>query len=193
MGDEGSPSEAQSPCSAEGKLRQACRCRAPRLSRLPGGGEQITWTLLHPPLAPQSSQQKATDTAKSLPTSLLQGRLVEPYPAPSSPSRPCAQKRSIRCLGLLLSPWLGWLQPLPGMARKRPPHPPKPGHHGESGGSPALPPLSRRGPGWRLGGGRCGPCSCQLGERRGSMSISGSKMRRQREVEREQDREDEGE
>lgn len=85
------------------------------------------------------------------PSSLLQGRLVEPYPAPSSPSRPCAQEATDQVPGAAIVPMAGAAAALPGMAREKTPHPPKPGHDGESGAS-CTPPLSRRGPGWRLAG-----------------------------------------
>ena len=155
-----------------------------------GGGKQITRTPLHHPLAPQSSQQKAADTAKSLPSSLLQGRLVE-LASFNQPHSPLCTKAIDQVPRAAIVPMAGAASAPPRSGQEKTP-PPKPGHHGESGGSPAPPhTLSRRGPGHRLAGGRCGPCSCQLGRRRGSMRISGSKMRRQREVEREQDREEE--
>ena len=142
-------------------------------------------------------------TAKSLPASPLTGCLLRAPAHSIQPHSPlCAENRSIRRPGPLLSPPLGRLrrlQPLPRVARKRPPtH--KPGHRGESGGSPATPPRTprRRGPGRRLSGGRCGPSCCQLGGRRergGGISIivSETRRQRQREVERERDREKEKE
>ena len=124
MGDEGSPSEAQSPCSAEGKLRQACRCRAPRLSRLPGGGEQITWTLLHPPLAPQSSQQKATDTPNPSQPPCSRGGWLSPTPLHPAPLAPVHRSDRSGAWGCYCPHGWGGCSPSPEWPGKDPPtHP----------------------------------------------------------------------